>query len=203
MIPQVVKSLDGAEKNPRAIDNWIQSISDIHRSRPPPNVHYTKWVPYLLYTCYVLVIYLLYTRYILVIYLNPRAIDNWIQSISDIHRSRPPPNVHYTKWEPYSLYTCYILVINLLHHCYIPGLNVWIEQYTVIYWLYTCYIPDLNVWIKNPRVLDNWIQSISDIHRSRPPPNIQRFSPIIIQKIESGLLTNSTIFYRIISFPLN
>ena len=38
----VVRSVDDAEKNPKAIDNWIESISELHRSRPPPNVHYTK-----------------------------------------------------------------------------------------------------------------------------------------------------------------
>ncbi|KAK2153568.1 hypothetical protein LSH36_292g01015 [Paralvinella palmiformis] len=40
-----VKSIENAEKDPKAIDNWIQSIGDLHRSKPPPNVHYTKNMP--------------------------------------------------------------------------------------------------------------------------------------------------------------
>ncbi|XP_013415548.1 intraflagellar transport protein 46 homolog [Lingula anatina] len=38
----VVKSLENAEKNPKAIDSWIESIKELHRSKPPPTVHYTK-----------------------------------------------------------------------------------------------------------------------------------------------------------------
>lgn len=41
----VVRSIEDAEKNPKAIDNWIGSIGDIHRQRPPQNVHYTKPMP--------------------------------------------------------------------------------------------------------------------------------------------------------------
>ncbi|KAM6158608.1 intraflagellar transport protein 46 homolog [Rhynchocyon petersi] len=40
-----VKSLDDAEKNPRAIDTWIESISELHRSKPPATVHYTRPMP--------------------------------------------------------------------------------------------------------------------------------------------------------------
>ncbi|GAB1603007.1 intraflagellar transport protein 46 homolog [Argonauta hians] len=41
----VVKSLDQAENDPKQIDNWIQNIDKLHRSKPPPNVHYTKNIP--------------------------------------------------------------------------------------------------------------------------------------------------------------
>nr|KAG5706741.1 hypothetical protein BaRGS_007244 [Batillaria attramentaria] len=41
----VVKSLENAEKNPRAIENWIESIRELHRSKPPPNVHYSRNMP--------------------------------------------------------------------------------------------------------------------------------------------------------------
>lgn len=37
-----VKSLENAEKNPKAIDNWIESISELHRFKPPATVHYTR-----------------------------------------------------------------------------------------------------------------------------------------------------------------
>ncbi|XP_041098298.1 intraflagellar transport protein 46 homolog isoform X2 [Polyodon spathula] len=40
-----VKSLENAEKNPKTIDNWIESISELHRSKPPATVHYTKPMP--------------------------------------------------------------------------------------------------------------------------------------------------------------
>ncbi|XP_074833022.1 intraflagellar transport protein 46 homolog isoform X1 [Carettochelys insculpta] len=40
-----VKSLENAEKNPKAIDNWIESISELHRFKPPATVHYTRPMP--------------------------------------------------------------------------------------------------------------------------------------------------------------
>eukprot|EP00794_Sanderia_malayensis_P010947 gene10947-12108_t len=41
----VVRSIEDAEKNPKAIDSWMQSIADLHRQKPPQNVHYTKTMP--------------------------------------------------------------------------------------------------------------------------------------------------------------
>ncbi|XP_053547313.1 intraflagellar transport protein 46 homolog isoform X2 [Bombina bombina] len=40
-----VKSLENAEKNQKAIDTWIESISELHRSKPPATVHYTRSMP--------------------------------------------------------------------------------------------------------------------------------------------------------------
>ncbi|NXX19064.1 IFT46 protein, partial [Podargus strigoides] len=40
-----VKSLENAEKNPKAIENWIESISELHRCKPPATVHYTRSMP--------------------------------------------------------------------------------------------------------------------------------------------------------------
>jgi len=40
-----VRSVKNAEKNPRAIETWIESIEKLHRSKPPPTVHYTKNMP--------------------------------------------------------------------------------------------------------------------------------------------------------------
>ncbi|XP_048368480.1 intraflagellar transport protein 46 homolog isoform X2 [Sphaerodactylus townsendi] len=40
-----VKSLENAEKNPRAIDSWIESISELHRCKPPASVHYARPMP--------------------------------------------------------------------------------------------------------------------------------------------------------------
>ncbi|XP_075460283.1 intraflagellar transport protein 46 homolog isoform X2 [Ascaphus truei] len=40
-----VKSLENAERNGKAIDTWIESISELHRSKPPATVHYTRLVP--------------------------------------------------------------------------------------------------------------------------------------------------------------
>ena len=40
-----VKSLEDAEKNPKAIDTWIESISELHRSKTPATVHYTRPMP--------------------------------------------------------------------------------------------------------------------------------------------------------------
>ena len=41
----VVRSIENAGKNPAAIDKWIVSVSDLHRSKPPPQVHYKKNMP--------------------------------------------------------------------------------------------------------------------------------------------------------------
>ena len=41
----VVRSIENAGKNPTAIDKWIQSVGDLHRSKPPPQVHYKKNMP--------------------------------------------------------------------------------------------------------------------------------------------------------------
>lgn len=40
-----VKSLENAEKNTKSIDTWIESISELHRSKPPASVHYTRPMP--------------------------------------------------------------------------------------------------------------------------------------------------------------
>ncbi|XP_074783586.1 intraflagellar transport protein 46 homolog [Athene noctua] len=40
-----VKSLENAEKNPKAIDNWIECISELHRCKPPATVHYSRPMP--------------------------------------------------------------------------------------------------------------------------------------------------------------
>ncbi|GAB6033091.1 Intraflagellar transport protein 46 [Chamberlinius hualienensis] len=40
-----VKTLEDAEKNVKEIDKWIKSISDLHRSKPPPAVHYSRNMP--------------------------------------------------------------------------------------------------------------------------------------------------------------
>ncbi|XP_026719654.1 intraflagellar transport protein 46 homolog [Athene cunicularia] len=40
-----VKSLENAENNPKAIDNWIESISELHRCKPPATVHYSRPMP--------------------------------------------------------------------------------------------------------------------------------------------------------------
>ncbi|XP_072210973.1 intraflagellar transport protein 46 homolog isoform X2 [Excalfactoria chinensis] len=40
-----VKSVENAEKNPKAIDNWIENISELHRCKPPATVHYSRPMP--------------------------------------------------------------------------------------------------------------------------------------------------------------
>merc|ERR1712216_359806 len=40
-----VKGIENAEKNPKEIANWIARIEDLHRMKPPPNVHYAKRKP--------------------------------------------------------------------------------------------------------------------------------------------------------------
>jgi len=40
-----VRSLENAEKNPKQIQQWINSVNDLHKTRPPPTVQYTKAMP--------------------------------------------------------------------------------------------------------------------------------------------------------------
>ncbi|OWK55715.1 Intraflagellar transport protein 46 [Lonchura striata] len=40
-----VKSLENAEKNPKAIESWIESISELRRCKPPATVHYSRPMP--------------------------------------------------------------------------------------------------------------------------------------------------------------
>ncbi len=40
-----MRSIEDATKNSAAIDRWIHSISDLHRSKPPPQVHYRRNMP--------------------------------------------------------------------------------------------------------------------------------------------------------------
>ncbi|TYZ57447.1 hypothetical protein PybrP1_010834 [[Pythium] brassicae (nom. inval.)] len=41
----VVRNIENAEKAPKEIDRWVKSIADLHRTKPPPQVHYTKAMP--------------------------------------------------------------------------------------------------------------------------------------------------------------
>lgn len=41
----VVRSIENAGKNTAAIDKWIHNINELHRSKPPPTVHYKRNMP--------------------------------------------------------------------------------------------------------------------------------------------------------------
>ena len=43
--PMMVHSVESAEKDPKAVTRWINSINDLHRHKPPPSVHYSKPMP--------------------------------------------------------------------------------------------------------------------------------------------------------------
>mmetsp|Transcript_14343 Transcript_14343/g.22641 ORF Transcript_14343/g.22641 Transcript_14343/m.22641 type:complete len:172 (+) Transcript_14343:138-653(+) len=43
--PMIVRSIENANNDKKAIQSWIDSIKDLHRSKPPPQVHYTKQMP--------------------------------------------------------------------------------------------------------------------------------------------------------------
>ena len=45
LAPRLVKSIENADKNPKAIEKWIESIENLHRSKPSPQVTYTKVMP--------------------------------------------------------------------------------------------------------------------------------------------------------------
>ena len=41
-----MKTVDNSENNTKAIDSWIKSIADLHRTQPAPTVHYSKYVAF-------------------------------------------------------------------------------------------------------------------------------------------------------------
>ncbi|CAI8027663.1 Intraflagellar transport protein 46 homolog [Geodia barretti] len=43
--PVTVRSIGDPEKESKSLDNWIESIAEIHRQKPPTTVHYTKNMP--------------------------------------------------------------------------------------------------------------------------------------------------------------
>lgn len=43
--PVTVRSIENADKHPKKITKWVQNIEEVHRQKPPPNVHYTKPMP--------------------------------------------------------------------------------------------------------------------------------------------------------------
>ena len=40
VVVQVVKRLERADKNAREIEQWIENIGELHKSRPPASVQY-------------------------------------------------------------------------------------------------------------------------------------------------------------------
>ncbi|CAH3180207.1 unnamed protein product [Porites lobata] len=40
-----VRSIEDPEKNPKAVDNWIDSIRELHQQKPSPAVHYQRNMP--------------------------------------------------------------------------------------------------------------------------------------------------------------
>ena len=48
--PLSVDSIENADKKPKEITRWINSVQDLHKTRPPPTVNYTKNMPIALKT---------------------------------------------------------------------------------------------------------------------------------------------------------
>ncbi|KAG5453996.1 Intraflagellar transport protein 46 [Clonorchis sinensis] len=40
-----VRSIENAEQQTKAIDNWIKNITNLYRAKPPPTVHYVRNMP--------------------------------------------------------------------------------------------------------------------------------------------------------------
>lgn len=40
----MIKCVENPEENIKEIEKWIKSITDLHLSKPPPTVHYIKYV---------------------------------------------------------------------------------------------------------------------------------------------------------------
>ena len=43
--PMDVDSIENADKKPKEIGRWITAVQDLHKTRPPPTVNYTKAMP--------------------------------------------------------------------------------------------------------------------------------------------------------------
>lgn len=43
--PMTVDSIENADKKSKEIARWINSVQDLHKTRPPPTVNYTKQMP--------------------------------------------------------------------------------------------------------------------------------------------------------------
>lgn len=43
--PMTVEAIDNADKKPKEVSRWIKSVQDLHKTRPPPTVNYTKQMP--------------------------------------------------------------------------------------------------------------------------------------------------------------
>eukprot|EP00002_Diphylleia_rotans_P021848 TRINITY_DN4261_c0_g3_i2.p1 TRINITY_DN4261_c0_g3~~TRINITY_DN4261_c0_g3_i2.p1 ORF type:complete len:337 (-),score=106.61 TRINITY_DN4261_c0_g3_i2:594-1604(-) len=43
--PMAVRNIENAEKNPKAITSWVNSINELHRSKPQATVHYSRKMP--------------------------------------------------------------------------------------------------------------------------------------------------------------
>lgn len=43
--PVTVRSIENADKHPKKITKWVQNIEEVHRQKPPPNVHYSRPMP--------------------------------------------------------------------------------------------------------------------------------------------------------------
>ena len=40
-----VESIENADKKSKEVARWINSVQDLHKTRPPPTVNYTKQMP--------------------------------------------------------------------------------------------------------------------------------------------------------------
>ncbi len=40
-----VRAVEGGERQAKVVEKWVKDISDLHRSKPPPTVHYSKPMP--------------------------------------------------------------------------------------------------------------------------------------------------------------
>jgi len=43
--PMNIESIENADKKPKEISRWINSVQDLHKTRPPPTVNYSKNMP--------------------------------------------------------------------------------------------------------------------------------------------------------------
>lgn len=45
MEPAAVRSIEYADRKPHEIERWVRSIGDLHKTKPPPQVHFSRPMP--------------------------------------------------------------------------------------------------------------------------------------------------------------
>ncbi|CAF0751967.1 unnamed protein product [Adineta steineri] len=83
-VPSNVRSVTNADKNPKAIEEWVHNISKLQKSKTVDTVQYRKYN----------------VRSVTNADKNPKAIEEWVHNISKLQKSKTVDTVQYRKPMP-------------------------------------------------------------------------------------------------------